>query len=240
VSPPRPNGAADLDRFYALLDRLREQQGGYRTLTTCTGRIKWPARGVYFFFEPGEVRADGGTLRVVRVGTHAVSRSSRATLWQRLALHKGNPNGGSHRGSVFRRHVGGALLARGGFPPEIGLTWGIGNSAGSDQVRATEKSLERAVSAYIGTMPFLVLAADDEPGPASVRGYIERNAIGLLSTAGLEADPPSPGWLGRDCPHPAIRSSGLWNVDHVGQAYDPGFLDCLENLVQSDAGHDPA
>lgn len=226
----------DLDRFYTLLSRLREQQGGYRYLRDCTARTGWPARGVYFFFEPGEVRADGQSLRVVRVGTHAVSRPSRATLWQRLALHKGNPHGGSHRGSIFRRHVGGALFARGGFPPEIGETWGIGNSAGSDQVRRTEKPLERAVSAYIGAMPFLVLAADDEPGPASVRGYLERNAIGLLSTAGLDADPPSSGWLGHNCPHPAVRSSGLWNVNHVGEACDPGFLDRFEALVDAVEG----
>lgn len=240
MSPPQPDGTTDLDQFYTLLDRLREQQGGFCTLSTCTARTGWPARGVYFFFEPGEIRADGESLRVVRVGTHAVSRPSKATLWQRLALHKGNPDGGSHHASVFRRHVGGALLARGGFPPEIGDTWGIGNSAGSDEVRRIERSLERAVSEYIGAMPFLVLAADDEPGPASVRGYIERNAIGLLSTAGIAADSPSPAWLGRDCPHPAVRSSGLWNVDYVGQAYDPAFLDRLEKLVEAGAGADQA
>ena len=232
--------APDLDRFYSLLDRLREQQGGYRTLATCSGRMARPARGVYFFFEPGECRADGESLRVVRVGTHAVSRPSKATLWQRLALHRGNPDGGSHRGSIFRRHVGGALLARGGFPPGISETWGIGNSAGSDQVRRTEKPLERAVSAYIGAMPFLVLAADDDPGPASVRGYIERNAIGLLSITGLEADPPSPDWLGRDCPHPTVRSSGLWNVNHVGESCDSAFFDRFEKLVETGAGADSA
>jgi hypothetical protein len=30
-------------------------------------------------------------------------------------------------------------------------------------------------------MPFLWLAADDDPGPSSQRAYIERNAIALLS-----------------------------------------------------------
>lgn len=68
----------DLDRFYALLDRLRDRQGGYRHLRDCTARTGRPARGVYFFFEPGEYRAGGEQLRVVRVGTHAVSRPSRA------------------------------------------------------------------------------------------------------------------------------------------------------------------
>ncbi len=223
------SGAGRHRRYRPLLRPPRTTPRGAgrqpRHLRDCTARTGWPARGVYFFFEPGEVR----------VGTHAVSRPSKATLWQRLALHRGNPDGGSHRGSIFRLHVGGALLTRGGFPPEIGRTWGIGNSAGSDEVRRIEKPLERAVSAYIGAMPLLVLAADDEPGPASVRGYIERNSIGLLSTAGLEVDPPSPNWLGRDCPHPAVRISGLWNVNHVGEAYDPAFLDRFEALVGAGA-----
>ena len=235
----RTEGTNNLDRFYSLLDRLRDRQGGFRTLSTCTGRIAWPSRGVYFFFEPGEFRAGSENLRVVRVGTHAISRGSKVSLWQRLAMHRGTPKGGSHHRSVFRRHVGGALLARGGFPPEIAETWGIGNSAGSDTVRAIEKPLEQAVSAYIGAMPFLVLAADDEPGPASVRGYIERNSIALLSGVGLETDPPSPGWLGRDCPHPVVRASGLWNVNCVGEVYDTEFLDRFEALVDANEGsHD--
>jgi hypothetical protein len=43
--------AADLDRFYALLVRLERAIGGTRTLAACDGRMGWPARGVYFFFE---------------------------------------------------------------------------------------------------------------------------------------------------------------------------------------------
>ena len=52
-------------------------------------------------------------------------------------MHKGTPNGGSHHRSVFRLHVGGALLARGGFPGGIADTWGRGSSSGSDAVYAT-------------------------------------------------------------------------------------------------------
>jgi hypothetical protein len=63
-------------------------------------------------------------------------------------------------------------------------------------------------------MPFLFLSIDDEPGSESMRGYIERNAIGLLSNHGKpKLDPPSTNW-------PVIvidervRSSGLWNSNH--------------------------
>lgn len=239
MSPPRPDELADLERFYVILVRLREQQAGYRILSKCTGRMDWTARGIYIFFEPGEFRVNGEGLRVVRVGTHALTRASKVTLWQRLQMHKGTPDGGSHHRSIFRLHVGSALFIRGGFQPEIGLTWGRGNSSGSDEIRSVERPLERAVSAYIDAMPFIVLAVDDEPGPASVRGYIERNAIALLSTVGFDVDSPSPNWLGRDCPHPAIQSSGLWNVNHVGELYDPAFLDRFEELVEGGAGIGP-
>lgn len=58
----------DLDRFYGLLRRLRAALGGGRELVKCTGALGWPERGVYFFFEPGEIRATRpGEPRVVRV-----------------------------------------------------------------------------------------------------------------------------------------------------------------------------
>ena len=63
---------ADLDRFYALLAELEGLRGGKRLLAECHGRMGWPQRGVYFFFEDGELRDDGVTPRVVRVGTHAL------------------------------------------------------------------------------------------------------------------------------------------------------------------------
>ena len=83
-----------------------------------TATADLPRRGVYFFFEPGELREDGRTPRVVRVGTHAVSAGSRTTLWTRLRDHRGHVigrhvGGGNHRASIFRRHVGSALLGRG-------------------------------------------------------------------------------------------------------------------------------
>ena len=83
-------------------------------------------------------------------------------------------------------------------------------------------------------MPFLWLAVDDDPGPASQRGVIERNAIALLSNYNIQddpLDPPSLSWLGLHADRKSIRHSGLWNVNHVAESYDPGFLDLLESLV---------
>jgi hypothetical protein len=224
-----------LDRFYSLMDALSERCGGPRTLSTCSGASGWPERGVYFFFEPGEIRDDGVTPRVVRVGTHAL-RPSTSTLWGRLAQHRGNtggsnPGGGNHRGSIFRLHVGTALLRTGDWPEPVKATWGVKSSADRAS-RVNEYALERAVSLRIGALPFLWLEVDDPPSSASERGIIEAGSIGLLSNLGVPAiDRPSPDWLGLSAARPAVNQSGLWNVNHVHGGYDPRFLDVLERRI---------
>ncbi|MCK4871201.1 MAG: hypothetical protein KAS72_00600 [Phycisphaerales bacterium] len=224
---------ADRQRFYAILASL-EERIGKRCLKECTGRMNWPSQGVYFFFEDGEHRGDGHTPRVVRVGTHAVSAGSGTTLWNRLRQHKGTSAGyGNHRGSIFRRHVGGALLSSGDVQLSLN-TWG-GRSPASRDARAAERQVEAAVSAYIGDMPLLWVAADDPPGKSSNRAFLERNAIALLSRAadaGASADPASAEWLGQHAAHDAVRSSALWNVQCTTSTYDRDFLDVLETCAQ--------
>ena len=104
--------ASDLSRFYEILAELRGRLGGTRTLATCPAASGWPRRGVYFFFEAGEEqRTAPHGLRVVRVGTHAITGNSKSTLRSRLAAHRrsAKTGGGSHRASVFRKLVGVAL-----------------------------------------------------------------------------------------------------------------------------------
>src|SRR5215207_7564170 len=103
----------DLSRFYAVIGQL-SGRGHQRLLGSCNGHDDWPRRGVYFFTELGEFRSGPpNVLRIVRVGTHAVSAGSKSTLWGRLRAHRGGREGrGNHRGSIFRLHVGHALLAR--------------------------------------------------------------------------------------------------------------------------------
>ena len=108
----------DLVTFYEILDKLEKNIGGTRKLADSSGRLIWPKRGVYFFREPAEDRADSGTgSRIVRVGTHALKSQSSAELWTRLSQHKGQTTtgGGNHRGSIFRLLVGAALIRRDGF-----------------------------------------------------------------------------------------------------------------------------
>lgn len=200
--------------------------------------MAWPERGVYFFFQDGELREDGRTPRVVRVGTHGVSSRSKTTLWNRLSQHRGSvrSGGGDHRGSIFRLHVGIAMLRQ--QPDEFlaaGTTWGRGNSA-DRATRVAEELLESAVSRFIGDMPFLWVEIDDEPGPQSQRQVVESNLIALLSNANKPPlDPPSSTWLGHHSDRPAIRDSGLWNVNHVYEPHRPAGLDLLEYHISSTA-----
>lgn len=229
---------SDLNRFYAALVVLRTKVGGERHLATCENQKDWPRQGVYFFFEAGETRESSGELRVVRVGTHAVSANSRTTLWDRLRAHRGSlrgkyAGGGNHRGSIFRLHVGTALLNCFEYPTEIRKTWGIGSSA-STEVKMNEFELEKAVSLRIGSLPFLWLKVEDAAGPTSMRRSIERNSIGLLSnTNKVPIDPASANWIGQYCAHPAVRASGLWNVDSTDAQCAPQFLNELERLIDA-------
>jgi hypothetical protein len=87
-------------------------------------------------------------------------------------------------------------------------TWDDRRSSAPADVRAGELALEREVSKTIGAMRCLWLCIDDEPGHQSERGYIERNAIALLSNYGKEPlDPASPTWLGHCCNRPRVRGS---------------------------------
>ena len=228
----------DVCRFYDLLERLERRTGGKRLLGDCTGRVEWPRRGVYFFFEPDEHRSHSGAgPRIVRVGTHALKEGSQTTLWNRLSQHKGSgrSGGGNHRGSIFRLLVGNAMKQRDqieGIP-----SWGskselrkaaIQAGATREALRESELPLELAVSAYIRSMPFLWLNVDDEPGPGSDRGLIERSSIALLSNfEKAQLDPYSENWLGLGCDRERVRMSGLWNNNHVDEDYDPGFLERL-------------
>jgi len=227
---------SDLDRLYDLLDRLEATVGGKQRLKECTGYMDWPERGIYFFFAEDETRNSTDQLRLTRIGTHAVSAGSGTSLWNRLRTHRGAnrgtyEGGGNHRGSVFRKRVGEAMIERHNLHTEY-PHWGEGSSADRER-RLAELEHERRVSEYIRDLPLLWVDVDDEPGPQSDRAYIERNAIALVSNYEKDSlDPRSGGWLGHDSPRSKISDSGLWNINHVEEQYDTAFLDRLADAVE--------
>ncbi len=122
-------------------------------------------------------------------------------------------------------------------------SWGVGSDLsqaarklkiGRDKIKELENPIEDAVSEYIGKMPFLWLEVDDDPSPDSMRGFIERNAIALLSGYNrFESDEPSSGWLGRYCDRERVCVSGLWNNRHVDGHYDETFLDEMSRRIDA-------
>lgn len=228
-----------LQEFFRLLNDLEKSLGGKRLLKNCNGKLNWPERGVYFFFEPEEFRTNNPSEpRVVRVGTHMVSKGSRATLWNRLLTHRGNGDGGgNHRASVFRLHVGNAIIQR--SAGEISLpSWSRGQSV-SPETRSAELELEQKVSEHIGNMSILWINVPDAAGPASDRAFIEKNSIALLSGPEGPIDIPSDDWLGNFSTNEAIRKSGLWNVNYVDHRYDDRFLTVFEKYIDTAAGRCP-
>ena len=164
-------------------------------------------------------------MRIVRVGTHALTATSQTTLWNRLSQHKGQKasGGGNHRGSIFRLLVGSTLLLRRAILPDVGP--GQQRSPGRPVL---EQPLEREVSAIIGAMPFLWLAVDD-PGMEACEGISNATASRSSAiSAKRHSIRASPAWRGRSCvPCKAcVRHSGLWNQNHVDEAYEPGFSIC--------------
>lgn len=89
--------------------------------------------------------------------------------------------------------------------------------SGTDRaaLATAEAPIEVAVSEYLAQMPFLLLSINDEAGPHSLRGFVERNVIALASHYQPPCiDPPSSVRLGRASNREKVRRSGLWNQRH--------------------------
>jgi len=227
---------AQVSRFYRMMRLLWLEQRGGRTFCDSNGKMEWPRRGLYFITEMPGGLAHGTMPRIVRVGTHAVSAGSRTTLWDRLSTHRGTQaGGGSHRSSIFRSHVGHAIMNKGGQSawPQ---TWSQGQSA-PRTVRDGETQLEALVSNTIGQMRVLWLDVPDDAGPGSDRAYLERNTIGLLSRANLLTPHRDANWLGLFSSDWRICVSGLWNLNHVFTRPNGDFLDRLSEYIRPMIGN---
>ena len=181
-------------------------------------------KGLYFIFEPGEVRMDGSSkFRVVRVGSHGLTVRSRSTIWTRLFEHL-MANGRS----VFRSDVNRALRMRAGH--------------GDGSIGHKHSA---CITRYIGRMPFLWVDVDGDDGHKK-RKKIESNTIALLSRLnkgqGEAPDKLSKDWLGRYSGKEEICRSGLWNVQHTKHGYSKSFLkvlsDCIDQTVPLDESWD--
>ena len=226
---------SDIARLNHYIKRLWKNQNGGRAIAEASGRMSWPARGVYLVLDADDLVSRFAMPRIARVGTHAVSTGSQTSMWNRLSTHRGTlAGGGSHRSSIFRLHVGRAWTRA--VPSDLWpSSWAEGQTASRD-IRLGEAELEAQVSRLIGAMRVLWLDVDDEPGAASERAYIERNLIGLLSRAGLLWGGDWHGWLGRHAADWRIATSGLWNLNHVYSKPDADFMERFAEAVAHTIG----
>jgi hypothetical protein len=224
-----------LDATYKSIRRLANKCSVRRLKDVISSDM--PNSGIYLFFDERERRLkDIDQLRVVRVGTHGVASGSKASLRNRMRTHFGTASGeGNHRSSIFRLHTGRSLI-NAKLAPAID-SWGT--SAGDKSAILAERELEQAVSKYLTELYVLLIAVPGEPKKNNDRAYLEQNLIALLSNACKPLDPPSCEWLGLNSAKPEIRKSGLWNVNHVEQHFDPQYLEVLDYYVSVTAGAKP-
>jgi hypothetical protein len=172
-----------------------------------------PENGIYLMFEDTEITSEGP--RIVRVGIHR----GQGRLRRRLAYHVADRRGSS----VFRRHVGRALLNRAGADPDEIARW-------CDRTKPMPEWEERTTAYISGNVSYCCIRVDD----LAERAALEKWLIGTLSAQPLAA--PSTEWLGRSADE-AISKSGLWNKQHVwptGSRVDPTPLARLSELAAPD------
>jgi hypothetical protein len=165
-----------------------------------------PRNGLYVLFEAGE-HGHGGD-RIVRIGTHRGDGELPSRMQQHFI--KGNKDR-----SIFRKHIGRALLQQASDP--YVTEWDRDRTSraarrlyGDEPTQSARQRVERAVTEYLQErFSFVVLSVDDERD----RGALEAKMISTVSWC--TQCQSSPTWLGLQSPKTRIRESGLWLINEL-------------------------
>ncbi len=200
-------------RAYQILNQLERH-------TWQTQSWMRPHNGIYVFYEKGETVTDGGHTwdRIVRIGTHRRDGNFRA----RIRQHYGPASnlGGNKNSSVFRKHLGGAIM-RQRDPEDPRLKSWLKQDGPT--YREVEEEVSRSLRDHFTFVCFRVDEAAD-------RLALESGLIALMAQAPLGE--PSADWLGRYAAAVAIRQSGLWNTQCIDQRpIDAQQLEKLDRFV---------
>jgi hypothetical protein len=219
-----------IESVYKCFGRLGKNAGLLTLREALNGTL--PAQGVYFFFDPRErTRFSRRLPRLVRIGTHGVSKGSKATLRDRLRTHFGTMDGyGNHRASVFRLHVGEAIIRRDDLRERF-PNWGRGQNV-EKSISDGEKDLEKEVSAYIAQLQLCCIEVSDKATKHSARSKIERLSIALFTEGLVPVESPTTDWLGLYSAHDAIARTGLWNVRDVGGKADLDIVNIISKRIE--------
>jgi len=185
-----------------------------------------PGNAVYFFYEKGECCGHPGAKpRIVRVGTHRDgnfrSRIAEHFLLdeRKMAFTRDQP--APHERSIFRKHIGRALLNKTGDPYlpvwELDFTTRKAREA-YRHLRdiSKEAAIEREVTQLLRhRFSFRFIEIADQMQRMGNQG-LEPALIGTL--ASCPQCGPSVRWLGRYSPKVPIRETGLWLIHHLKSA----------------------
>ena len=186
--------------------------------------------GLYFFFEDSETSAHGPAphRRIVRVGDHPHTNNG---LIKRLQLHySGNKNC-----SVFRRYLGGALLRQDRKDACLAPSPGQGHWEKAKGKKCPDcQPYEDLVSEHISKkMSFRCISIPLKQN----RNLWEKKLIATISLCSICS--PTVDWLGIDAYSKKVKTSVLWNHQHV---YDEQLvmnerdITDLERIVKATLG----
>ena len=197
-------------------------------------RSDLPRDGIYLFFEVGEYDGHTGDERIVRVGTHKNGNfrsriSEHYMLSKELNIRVDRPAPKDR--SIFRKNLGRAWICK----QNIGYldVWNIDFTPSQNQQEhahrrdiVIEREVEGKVTALLREgFSFAWLPVTNEAERMGMGG-LEGRLIGTL--AQCSACAASTGWLGRHSPDERIRTSGLWQVQHLQHnPVDDADLDLL-------------
>ena len=163
--------------------------------------------------------------RIVRVGTHR-NGNFRSRIAEHFLLNERKmvftqDQLRPHDRSIFRCHIGGALLNKVGDPYLSVWEKNLTERKMRDANRhlrdiGKEVTIERAVTQILRQeFSFKCIEISDETQRMGSQG-LERALIGTL--ASCPRCSPSKEWLGRYSPKVRIRESGLWLIHHLTAA----------------------
>ena len=206
------DGTRTINEYTAELHELCNSMARYRAADLNASILQLlPKNGIYVIFEAGECAF--GLDRIVRIGTHTGNNQLPSRLKQHfIAQNKDR--------SVFRKHVGAALLLKTGDSEHFLPQWSMDFTTHASRenpanyygvtYEAKKREVEAQVTAYMHEcMSFAVfpVATKEE------RLYLEEKLISTLSWC-TECR-ASAVWLGNFAKSVQIRKARLWNVNGV-------------------------
>ena len=181
-----------------------------------------PENGIYFFYENGETWGHGESLlRIVRIGTHTGHDNLRSRISEHYLpgeyqkrMKFGLDEIAPKDRSVFRKHIGRALLSRDGdaYLSLWNCDWTYPKVRKQYRDRRNiekEKSIERKVTDILRQkffFRFIILGDSKEE-----RQEFEKRLIATVAQCSFCK--PSDSWLGNN--YERLRIRGLWLIDYA-------------------------